>query len=335
MPISLRGKTWRVVSGDLMAEIDLAQGGKIRALRSRASRRNFFFQDPRRAPRGRQYLEHDISGWDECFPTVGKSPARYGADHGVLWSTPWEGYCHTRQFVSRVSRPQGMPIILTRVISPNGPNCILFDYTLVNLGKQPLTFIYSSHPILAPDRRTRVRLPGVTFLSVLGHNGLLKSGSRHAWPAAVLKNGKSARLDTDFSAQRKIAGKWFVAGIASAEVTFPETRESLRLTWDQENLPSLGYWISLGLPLDPAAPQAESWRCLALEPCTDGKDVLDPAAAGKLSPGQSFSFWIQWELCYQRSRVKTTRRKLVLKRLKRILRQPARRTGQSGKAGGK
>ncbi len=157
MSIKHLGKKWLVTAGDLMLEIDLACGGKLRRLCSRRSRRNFFFRDPRRRLRGRAYLQHDISGGDECFPTVGKAEGRFGADHGMLWDVPWEGYRLGGQLVTRISHPHGMPVMLTRTAAVSGLNQILLDYTFVNLGKTSLPFIYSSHPILALEPKSRIR----------------------------------------------------------------------------------------------------------------------------------------------------------------------------------
>lgn len=298
----------RISSGDLVAEVDLAQGGKIRALRSRRSGRNFLFRDPRRHPRGRSYLENDLSGWDECFPTVGASHAPQALDHGVLWRSSWTGQRFEQQLLTKVVRPNGMPVMLTRILTPVRPNRLLFDYTFLNLGRDPLPFIYSSHPILALDPNSRIRLSRVHQLLVLGQNGRLRSGRRQPWPVATAANGETVRLDTHFTPDRQLAGKWFAKGSGPALVTYPRTGEALRWTWDQEKLPYLGIWLSLGIPLDRERPEPEKWVCAALEPCTSKRDLLDPNHALRLLPGEPFSFWIQVELLSPRRRTRRLRR---------------------------
>lgn len=304
----MRSRHSRVTSGDLVVELDLALGGKIRALRSRRTGRNFLFRDPRRHFHGVQYLEHDISGWDECFPTVGASDAPHALDHGVLWRTAWTGRHFERQLVTKVTRPNGMPVMLTRILTPVQPNRLLFDYTFLNLSREPLPFIYSSHPILALDPHSRIRLNRVRQLLVLGHNGALKSGRRQSWPLAVSADNAAVRLDTLFTPNRRLAGKWFAKGAGPALVTFPRTGEALRWTWDQEKLPYLGLWLSLGIPLDERQPDPEKWVCAALEPCTSKRDLLDPNHALRLFPGEPFSFWIQVELLSPRRRARRLRR---------------------------
>ncbi|MBN1595315.1 hypothetical protein JW933_05245 [candidate division FCPU426 bacterium] len=319
MKISRRGKTWTVASGHLQAEIDLKDGGKIRRLSSRLSRRNFFFVDPRGRLEGRLYLQHDISGWDECFPTVGFSSGRFGQDHGVLWDVPWEAYRQGRQLITRISRPHGMPVICTRIVTAPEENAIRFDYTLVNLSNSHIPFIYAAHSILAVDPRTRLRLPGVDKLSVLGHDGQLKANQQQAWPVAGLKNGRLCRLDTHFTPERKLSGKWFAAHCHKAHVTFPSTRETLTLTWDAKQLPYLGLWLSLGVPLDPGAPAPGRWICAALEPSNFDHDIIHEKKTPRLKPRSAYSFWIQWKLSCREKIVKRARRRLLLRRFSGIL----------------
>ncbi|MEW6516517.1 MAG: hypothetical protein AB1439_06415 [candidate division FCPU426 bacterium] len=308
MSIRLSQRRWRISSGDLVADVDLAHGGKIRALRSRRSGRNFLFHDPRRNPRGEKYLEHDISGWDECFPTVGASAAPQALDHGVLWRTPWHGQRFERQLVTKVVKPNGMPVMLTRIITPMESNRLLFDYTFLNLSREPLPFIYSSHPILAVDPDSRIRLSHIRQLLVLGQNGRLKSGRRQPWPVATETDGTTVRLDTHFTPDRQLAGKWFAKTPGPALVTFPRTGEALRWTWDAEKLPYLGIWLSLGIPLDERHPDPEQWICAALEPCTSKRDLLEPEHSLQLLPGEPYSFWIQVELLSPRRQARRLRR---------------------------
>ncbi|MCD4812432.1 hypothetical protein K8S19_01870 [bacterium] len=331
MAVKQRKHIWRVVSGDLEIEIDCLAGGKIRRLLSRKSKRNFFFKDPRKQLNGKAYLEHDISGFDECFPTVGKSQGRFGMDHGVLWNTSWQASRQGDQLITRVVRPHGMPVIFTRIVSKSGPNKIHLDYTIVNTGKTAFPFIYSSHPILALDTQSRIVLPGVKQLSVLGHNGALKAGNRQPWPLAVLKNGTPTRLDTHFSARRQLAGKWFAKGIGSAEISFPSTKERLTLTWDQEKLPYMGLWLSLGIPLDKRHTESKDWICAALEPCSHNHDIINSRKIAALKPGEPYSFWMEWELDSRKKAAKRVRRKILIKKIRRML--PVRNKRNSKKKG--
>jgi len=290
-----RGKNWWVTSGGLTAEVCPQLGGKIRRLVSRVSGRNFFFEDPRRRPTGDGYLGHDISGQDECFPTVGKSRGRFEIDHGVLWDTAWSARADGDRLVTWISRPQGMPVEAVRTISAPGPNRLRLDYTFVNLGRRPLPFIYSSHPILVPAPESKVFLPGVRQLQVFGQNGKLRAGAMQPWPEARLAGGGNTRLDTGFTPDRALCGKWFAAGTGEAAVTFPDTGERLDLTWDRETLPVLGVRLSLGVVLAASRPRPEQWMCVALEPCTVAHDVRHQAQPQAwLEPDRPFSFWLEW-----------------------------------------
>jgi|GEM_PF-1859626 len=294
MRITRKGKYWLVETGKLVAEV-APMGGKIRRLISAASGRDFFFQDPRRRFRGPDYIQHDISGFDECFPTVGKAPGRFGQDHGLLWDRVWTVQPERDSLLAWVERPGGIPVRFERRICSPRPATLRLEYSLKNLSRKPLPFIYSSHPILALEPGSKISLPGVDHLAVLGHNGLLKAGRRQSWPAGELAGGAKVRLDTDFRADRALAGKWFARRVDRARITFPGSREALGLRWDRQALPYLGIWLSLGIPLA-AGSRPGDWVCAALEPCTYPHDILDPKKNQALAPAGVLSFWIEWEI---------------------------------------
>jgi galactose mutarotase-like enzyme len=297
--IQKRAASWILTSGELQAEVVPAQGGKIRRLLSRPQGRNLFFTDPRprfpRNPQGR-YLAHDISGCDECFPTVAGFPGRFGQDHGLLWDQPWRAQRQGERLVAWATRPGKMPVQFIRQIWSPRPSTLRLEYTVVNLSTRSLPFLYSSHPILALEPESTLALPGVRQLRVLGHNGLLASGRSQRWPVARTRAGKTLRLNTLFLPEKKLAGKWFAPGKGVAQVTFPSIRRRLTLTWDRTALPYLGLWLSLGVPLDAKIPDQAAWVCAALEPCTLPQDACQPASANHLLPNEPFNFWIQWEL---------------------------------------
>ncbi len=299
MNLQRRGKIWMVTSGELTAEVTPSQGGKIRRLMAQPQKRNLFFTDPRRrfpiSARGK-YLAHDISGFDECFPTVGTSEGIFGQDHGLLWDRPWQAEQQGKELVTWITRPGKMPVQFIRRISAPRPNHLRQEYTVLNLGTNLLPFIYSAHPILALDPESKISLPGVKTLSVLGHNGVFKAQRVQPWPLARVASGHTMHMDTVFIPEKQAAGKWFAQGQGNASVSFPGISRTLHLTWDAETLPYLGIWLSLGVALDPRI-SSNKWICAALEPCTSPHDVL--SATRKpciLSPERPFNFWIEWEL---------------------------------------
>jgi len=228
---------------------------------------------------------------------VGKSAGRFGQDHGLLWDRPWNAEKQGDRLVTWITRPGKLPVQFVRQIWAPRPQQLRQEYTLVNLGRQPLPFLYSSHPILALEPDSRLELPGVKSLTVLGHNGVLKSGKSQPWPVARTIAGKTLRLDTQFTAEKQVAGKWFAPGKGLVKATFPSIRRKLILTWDQKALPALGIWLSLGINLDSKVSDPGSWICAALEPCTSPQDVVAKVPQPCLIfPEKPFVFWIQWEL---------------------------------------
>jgi hypothetical protein len=319
MSFTQRKNIWRVTSGELQAEIDVRAGGRIRALRSQKSKRNFLFTHPAHKTKSKAQSVSEISGWKECFPTVKKSLGRFGQALGVLWNVPWEAYQQGKQLITRIARPHGMPVIVTRVITANRTNCIRFDYTVVNLSKNAQPFVYSSYPIFKVDAQSRIRLLGVKQLTVAENNGSFKTGTVQTWPVATLKNGDKCRLDTQLSSERKLSGRWFAKNCHGASITFPRSKERLVLRWDQEHLPFLGLWLSLGLPLDPKFEDPKLWKCVALTPGNSVSDSVQSRKTPELKPGEAFSFWLEWRLDSKREMHKRIQRRLFLKRIRRML----------------
>ena len=291
------GSLYQVNMGNFVLEIVPKLGGKIKSLISQNSGRDFFFKDPRNNYSGQGYLGHDISGWDECFPNVGKTKGIFRWDHGVLWDKAWQIEVEKDKIITYVNRPNGLPINFFRVLQIIDKNKLRFKYKIENLSNNKFPFIYSAHPILAPDNNTRVIIPGIKFLKVLGHNGKFKAKKRQAWPKSKLLNNNLTRWDTNFTPDREIAGKWFARGINQVEIAFPKTNERLGISWDKKSLPYLGLWISLGLALAGNKKDARKWNCLALEPTNWPNDTINKCQqVPKLQPKGSFSFWIDWQI---------------------------------------
>ncbi len=82
----------------LHVAIEPAHGGKIRSFTSKRTGVDYLFADPRtRFTDLGDYSDHDISGFDECFPTVWPCNYPDGSchgmplrDHGYLWQGAWQ-----------------------------------------------------------------------------------------------------------------------------------------------------------------------------------------------------------------------------------------------------
>ena len=290
-------------SNGLRLGVDPACGGKLRSLVSKRSGKEFFYQDTRqRFDVGKGYSDHDIGGYDDCFPTVaacrgqtpGGDPYDY-ADHGFLWQGAWQ----TRQrngvlVMNREILP--LKCLFTRRCSFETDDTLRLDYHIANHGSDPIPFVYSAHPLLAANERTRVVFPtGMVraFNFVAADNFGLPNGQWFDLP------GKNpADLVGPFRLSRHTFVKLFSERLeeGQAAVEFSDSEERLVLTFDTKILPYLGFLACQGFDSLGDGHFAGEFL-LAFEPTTGiGDDIpgcVRTNTLNVLAPGSSLSFWIR------------------------------------------
>jgi len=292
-----------LASKELQLVADPACGGKLRSLVSRRSGREFFYQDRRRAfDGGKGYSYHDIGGGDECFPTVaacrGRTPAGdfYDyADHGLLWQGAWQVREHGGELVMTCEVPS-LNCSFTRRCSFQTHDTLRLDYRLVNHGGKPVPFVYSAHPLLAADGRTRVVLPSGlvrAFNYVSADNFGVPNGQWFDLPAPL-----PADLTGPFSLGRRTFVKLFSDKLAEgrAAVEYPDVGERLVFAFDTAALPYVGFLACQGYDSLADGHFANEFL-LAFEPTTGIGDDLPTCIRTNtlkvLTPGAALSFWIR------------------------------------------
>ena len=292
-------------SDALKVVIDPAGGGKIGSFVSRQTQRDFFYQDPRQTFPGDGYSDHDISGFDECFPTVW--PCKYPdgqrrgmslADHGYLWQGPWEVQAADDRLVMRKDVPE-LQCRFERTCFLDTTRSLKLDYLIENNGEETLKYVYSAHPMLAADEHTQLILPeeiNRMFVSVALNVPGLVDKTWIDWPLA----GK-AGLDEPFSSQKcsvvKLCSDRLKEG--RAVIYHRDLREGLQFEFDTENLPHLGVLIQQGYSPDETA-ASNRQLFLGLEPTTGmGDDLPSCESTGtvrEIQPGQEVRFGIRLKL---------------------------------------
>lgn len=290
-------------SRHLCLAVDPACGGKLRSLISKRSGKEFFYQDTRpRFDRSKGYSYHDISGYDDCFPTVaackgnapGGVPYDY-ADHGFLWQGAWQ--TRTHDGVLTMNRDLShLKCSFARRCSFEMDDTLLLEYRIVNHGGESIPYVYSAHPLLAADEQTRVVLPtGMVraFNFVAADNVGMPNGQWFDFP---LKN--HADIVGPFSRSRQTFVKLFSERLkeGQAAVEYPDREEKLVLTFDTKILPYLGFLACQGFDSLGDDHFAGEFL-LAFEPTTGiGDDIstcIQTNTLNVLAPGSSLSFWIR------------------------------------------
>ncbi len=255
----------------------------------------------------------DTGGYDECFPTVGRTrlgtdAGRYAGltlpDHGELWSQRPEIDIETREGVmprlTTVWRGRRMPYVFARAITIEKERVVRFDYGVRNEGDVPLPFLWSSHPLFPLTGDTRLELPAgarVRAASAQGI-GLAIPGQGDRWPM-IHVGSKRVDFSRPSKVGRRYACKLFIdcpAGPTSIAVR--EGRDILRAHFDGTEVPNVGIWINRR-GWTPFA-RGRPYENLGLEPCIGAPDTLGEAmgawsSAHRLGVGEERTWTIRWQ----------------------------------------
>jgi galactose mutarotase-like enzyme len=229
------------------------------------------------------YADHDKSGWDECFPSIGAGfyPAAPWAgaslaDHGELWSRPWRCQAEVDSIACTIYGAR-FPYRFERSLSLEGAS-VHADYTVSNLVEIPFPCFWAMHPLFAAEPGMRVVLarPVRVTCELSTHAPALGSYlERLDWPVARAADGAQVDLATLRPADSGFAIKLFTdrLSVGRAALHQPATGEWLGVRFDCARIPYLGLWLNQG-----GWPSRERGLYhVALEPATARADQLDVA----------------------------------------------------------
>lgn len=271
----------RIVGPMLAAEIDLARGAKIVSLRD-VSNTEWLAQADRgrTVPVGASFVEAEMSGWDECAPTiveclVGRSSV---PDHGDLWNAQFEAGALPG---STLTTGTSLDYRFQRTVSAI-PGGLRLHYSAEALTRD-VPFLWAAHPQFLAPEGTSIQLgdhPGdVPVVDVLSPE-LPRSLWRHDTPVMT-------------GVERHGCRKYYVAPdhrVTSATIRRP-SGHALTLRWSAQS-PYLGVWI------DNCAYSREP--VVALEPSTGYFDSLATAVRNGTSvtlvPGEPVMWWVELEV---------------------------------------
>jgi galactose mutarotase-like enzyme len=334
-------ETLTLAAGGSSVALVPALGGKLVSLRL-AGREWLWTSDTlvRRAPGeadaadDASYVETaDSGGFDECLPTVGACTlpgdlpgAAAGVrlpDHGELWSqhAPTERTAAPadagRGAESAVTRWTGRRLRYTfaRTVTVEGDGAVRMEYALTSAADAPLPFLWSSHPLLALSRDTRLDLPVAARVRVWAEQGIALggAGATHRWPVLRVGAADATRFgprEVDFTRPTRVADgyacKLFLelprptgaSGGARVRLAVEQGDARLECEVDPLEVPHLGLWINHGgwTPFEGGTP----YRNLAFEPCIGLGDSLAAAlgepwrSAAWLSPGETRRWTLRW-----------------------------------------
>ena len=267
----------QIESAALLVTILPEVGGKVGQIRDKSSGRDILVppQRPYRTiPIDGDWLQHDTSGMDDCFPNVaaGAYPqAPWASAHlpdlgewtHRIWNVTKAG---AREVVIETTG-SALPYLATKTVRFADEQTLEFSYRVQNRGQSPIRYLWSAHPLIAvPDEYELEIAPGDLTFRLFPSDGEVRP-----WPAF-----KGTSLSSEWIPKGTDL-KVFVTGLTQGWCALRLQAYSLRFTFDLRTVPVVGIWFNNhGFP----AGSDQPLRCVAVEPCTSPSDLLD-----ELDPG--------------------------------------------------
>jgi hypothetical protein len=235
-----------------------------------------------------------LAGWVDCFPSIAAlPPAREGnvngqgiADHGELWFREWQLSRRRAHGVDLRCPLPDLGIDATKSVEWTG-DVLEVSTSLMNTSSEPLPYVLASHPLLACDDTSWLRLvdSAVRWESSSGWPELPRHLNQ-LWPAD--REERRWWRDLPVRTFAKIFVPWPGAGIE-----FGYAGRAWAMQW--KGAPASGF---LGLWLNREAhPQDAPLSHWAPEPtigdCDSVEDAASRGTAGVLLPGATTSMTVR------------------------------------------
>lgn len=264
----------------------------------------------RKADFGTNYLDYDISGFDECFPNIGVSQHPLDSnltlpDHGDLWSIPWATKVEGMSISAKVEG-RSFPYIFARQIRLKGRK-IEFSYEVRNVSEKVFVFMWSAHPLFSVTGAMRIMINGSPRmtkefsiggrLGADGPDGYSGQFRSYEWPKVQDQNGTEIDLSY-IGLEAPIAVKVVLNSPLDGKVTLLDLASERRLTMtlSPTEIQYLGICFNLGAV--PPGDNPGTW--VAIEPtsgCTDNlDDSYERGVANLLAPGETQQWTFELDL---------------------------------------
>ena len=264
-------------------------GAKIAQIKDKHANYDWLWEDPTRPLRARQvtdkYDEHDITGFDECFPNIGISsypgdPDLILPDHGELWSQAWS--CEkTNDSIISTAIGKVLPYKFERKITLKDRS-LVFSYAIENTGQESFKGFWSAHPLFNAVEGMQILLNGNRPMTKeFGFSGRMGSDGAdgyeghldsYIWPNTIGESGKSYDL-SQVTLAEPLTDKVVVSAPDDGVITLlnPHHKCSVRFLLNPQEIPYVG--MCFNLDAWPFTGRKARW--LAIEPSTGPTDKLD------------------------------------------------------------
>lgn len=282
-------------------------GSKIASIYSKEKDFEFLFQnkdDSYKKPEfDSVFEEYDCSGFDDCFPNIDPSRLKYNdseiiyPDHGEIWSAKFDykiaaGKLVLNYYSSYLDYNYQKKIYLEN-------NKLKIDYKIKNESQKELPAIWAMHCLIKYSQDMELQFPeGVEKIeNVMESKYLGEKGEIHQFPVTKDKSNNSYFLDRVNNKKEKKCEKYYVLGeinAGSCSVFYPEKNIGIKINFDREKLPYLGFWLTEG-------GFKGDYNC-AFEPADGYYDSVNKAIKNNkiniIKAGDVYEFSLELELNY-------------------------------------
>ena len=276
-------------------------GGKMIKFINKKTETNFLL-DPqnngkgyKKAFHGAPFQNYDVSGFDECFPTVEACTiqSKLGSnisfpDHGQLWSKPWHYKITDDETLIRTAKGINWDYSFSKKVHLE-ENRFVIDYLVENNEAEPLPYIWAAHPLLNIEEGDEIYLTDEIQKLILywaSDPAIGKKGDVIEWPLMDSVNDYSKIPSKNFGKAIKCFSQKLKEPVW-ATLHKTKNRESFLISFDSNLISFLGLWICYG-----GWPENSSNKhfTIAIEPtnaCCDSLAMaIDNNACGILQPHQ-------------------------------------------------
>jgi len=300
-----RQPAYACIGPDLEVVVVPGIGGKIVSIRSARTGHDYVWRQPGRrlAPieDGRTYADADISGLDDCFPTVdpcvvpgGSGDAHELREHGDVWHRSWHPTV-IPPTLHLSSAGEELPYRLSKGLTVRGP-CLEVQYRLRT--DRPFRYQWTGHLLLraAPGGRLRIHGHPVGRTSFATGGRLVTDPDlRWTWPDVPSADGSTVDLSVVEDAAVAVNEKVWLRSPpdGTARLECGAGAGDAVVTFDADMLPWLAICVDYG-----GWPAAEPAHWVAIEPSTSNADALTDSMRGgtarTITPGETHRWW--WSL---------------------------------------
>lgn len=230
------------------------------------------------------YVDGECSGYDDMFPTIDacnyqNAPWRQVkmADHGEVWSLPWE-YRTAKNSLYMAVNGVRFNYTLEKDIYFFNETTLRLNYTLTNHATSDFEFIWAAHMMINIEEGTKLVVPEECkqVISVLSNSGrpfgeisdwpYLKDNQGKVYNGSVGRPGEVKGFEK-FYFNNKLEDGW-------CELVYPDDKKKLKISFPALTVPYLGFLMNENGWTQPGW---EHLYNIFIEPCTVCYDRPDVA----------------------------------------------------------